>query len=59
MNLRNFDSVSDVDAYAKETGRKLVVFEGTVYDIIGYHHPGGNDQIEPFIGKEIDEPFEE
>lgn len=40
---------------------KLVIFEGSVYDVCTYLplHPGGSDMIEPYLGKCIDEPFEE
>jgi 4-hydroxysphinganine ceramide fatty acyl 2-hydroxylase len=32
-----------------------------VYDVEKYLplHPGGSDMIEPYLGKSIDEPFEE
>ena len=32
-----------------------------VYDVKEYlpHHPGGSDMIRPYLGKCIDEPFEE
>ena len=45
----------------KETGKKYVIFEGSVYDVTDYIgvHPGGTDKIEPYIGQSIDEPFAE
>lgn len=44
-----------------QTNLKLVIFEGSVYDVADYLqlHPGGSDMIEPYLGKSIDEPFEE
>jgi 4-hydroxysphinganine ceramide fatty acyl 2-hydroxylase len=38
-----------------------VIFEGTVYEVSNYIdvHPGGKDQIEPYINKVIDEAFED
>ena len=59
--MRDFKNEAEVEAYYKETGHKVVIFEGTVYDVTEYigTHPGGPDKIEEFLGKCIDEPFEE
>ena len=45
----------------KETGKKYIIFEGSVYDVTEYIgvHPGGTDKIEPLIGTCIDEAFAE
>jgi predicted heme/steroid binding protein len=45
----------------QKTGRKYVIFEGSVYDVTDYIgvHPGGTDKIEPLVGQSIDEEFSE
>lgn len=57
--LKDFKNETEVAEYMKQTGRKFVIFESTVYDITDYIgvHPGGSDKIEPYLGKSIDEPF--
>lgn len=39
----------------------MVIFEGYAYDVEEYidFHPGGYDVIEPYLGKNIDEVFED
>jgi cytochrome b involved in lipid metabolism len=39
----------------------VIIFEGIVYEVTDYigQHPGGSDLIENYLGKSIDEPFEE
>ena len=56
-----FKDEQEVYETYKKSGRKLVIFEGTVYDVSSYipEHPGGADKIEEHLGKSIDEPFEE
>lgn len=41
--LKDFANEKAVEDHAKEVGRKMVIFEGTVYDVTDYHHPGGQD----------------
>ncbi len=57
--LKDFKNENEVADFMKESGRKFVIFEGSVYDVTDYIgvHPGGTDQIEPYLGKSIDEPF--
>lgn len=58
--MRIFNNEQEVQAYQKESGKKIVAFEGQVYDVSNYMdlHPGGSDFIEEYIGKCIDEPFD-
>ena len=58
----SFSNEHEVLVYCqKNPSLKWVIFEGDVYDVAEYLplHPGGSDMIEPYIGKCIDEPFEE
>jgi 4-hydroxysphinganine ceramide fatty acyl 2-hydroxylase len=59
--MRDFANYAAVEEYMKQTGIKVIIFEGTVYDVGTYleAHPGGKDQILPYLGKCIDEAFEE
>ncbi len=59
--LKDFKNDQEVAEHMKQTGRKYVIFEGSVYDVTDYIgvHPGGTDKIEPYVGKSIDEPFDE
>lgn len=59
--MTNFKNEQEVLSYFKETGKKVVAFEGTVYDVGTYipTHPGGEDKIEEYLGRCIDQPFEE
>ncbi len=57
-----FQTEQEVTDYCRENGNlKWVVFQGVVYDVADYlpAHPGGSTIIEPFLGKSIDDPFEE
>ena len=56
-----FQSADEVFRLYQEQDRKVVIFKGTVYDVIEYMetHPGGSDLIENELGKAIDVPFEE
>ena len=44
-----------------KTSKKLVIFQGCVYDVSEYmdYHPGGSDRIERYLGKNIDSVFEQ
>jgi cytochrome b involved in lipid metabolism len=57
----DFISESAFEEYSKKSDKKLIAFEGTIYDVTNYmeSHPGGSEKIEEFIGKVIDEAFEE
>lgn len=46
--MRDFKTEQEVMEYYKETSRKIIIFEGTVYDVDNYMgtHPGGSDFIE-------------
>ena len=57
--LKNFETEQEVYEYYKKTNRKIVLFEGTVYDVEDYMdlHPGGSDMIEELLGKPIDDAF--
>jgi cytochrome b involved in lipid metabolism len=59
--MQNFKNESEVEELYKTTKRKVIIFEGAVYDVGSYisQHPGGSDKIEEYLGKCIDEPFEE
>lgn len=56
-----FESEQEVMDLYKRDGQKVVIFQGTVYDVGDYvsEHPGGAELIENEYGKNIDEPFEE
>ena len=56
-----FKNEQEVYSLYKSTGRKVIVFEGSVYEVGNYMetHPGGSDKIEEYLGRTIDEPFEE
>ena len=60
--LIEFRDEEDVTQYCAKNGDlKWVIFEGMVYDVTNYLplHPGGSEQIDPYLGKCIDVPFEE
>jgi cytochrome b involved in lipid metabolism len=40
---------------------KVVIYGGIVYDVKEYMggHPGGSQLIEPYLGQNIEEPFED
>ncbi|CDJ62704.1 fatty acid hydroxylase, putative [Eimeria necatrix] len=44
---------------AANASSKLVVYKGLVLDVQGFMHPGGNDLLQPFFGKDLTEAFEE
>jgi cytochrome b involved in lipid metabolism len=50
--LKDFANEKEVVEHMKQAGKKYVIFEGSVYDVTDYIgvHPGGVDQIEPYIG---------
>jgi cytochrome b involved in lipid metabolism len=58
--MRDFKNEQEVYQLFLETKKKVIIFEGAVYDITEYAstHPGGEDLLEPYYGKCIDEPFE-
>lgn len=58
---RDFDTELEVEQFYKQTGTKVVIFKGVVYEVGDYMrtHPGGEDLIENELGKSIDAPFEE
>ena len=39
----------------------MIIFEGTVYEVGNYMdlHPGGKDYIEKYLGKSIDQAFDD
>lgn len=39
--------------------RRLVTHANLVYDVTSFHHPGGDDLLEPFIGTDITAQFRE
>lgn len=59
--MKNFKNEAEVEEHYKTTKQKVVIFEGAVYDVGSYpsQHPGGADKIEEYLGKCIDEPFED
>jgi cytochrome b involved in lipid metabolism len=59
--LRDFNTEKEVADYMHKTGRKYVIFEGSVYDVTEYigAHPGGTDKIEPLLGQSIDKAYTE
>lgn len=59
--MSRFKNEKEVEDLYKKTGKKVIIFEGTVYDVGTYMgtHPGGSDKIEEYLGKRIDKPFEE
>jgi len=34
--LRQFKNEAEVEAYQKETGKKIIIFEGTIYEVGEY-----------------------
>lgn len=44
-----------------EENNQIIIFEGTVYNVKEYlpNHPGGDGEILPYLGMNIEEPFEE
>lgn len=59
--MRDFKNEQEVYDLFTKSKRKIVIFEGAVYDIDEYAatHPGGAEILEPYYGKCIDEPFED
>ena len=59
--VKNFKNEAEVEQYHKESGDKVIIFEGTVYQVGEYMtgHPGGIDKIQGLLGKCIDEAFED
>lgn len=59
--MKSFKNEAEVEKYFVDTKNKVIIFEGTVYEIGDYmsQHPGGPELIENLLGKSIDEPFEE
>lgn len=59
--MRDFKNEQEVEQFYKDSGKAMVIFEGTVYDVSDYmqHHPGGADLVEQYLGKCIDKAFEE
>lgn len=59
--MRNFKNEQEVSDYHKESGKAIIIFEGTIYDVTDYmpNHPGGADLVEQYLGKCIDQAFEE
>lgn len=55
-----FIDLQDVQASAKAgASRPLVTYNHLVYDVTDFQHPGGNDLLEPYIGDDITEAFDE
>ncbi len=54
--MKTFKNEAEVETYFKETGNKVIIFEGTVYEVGDYMptHPGGQNLIEDLLGKSID-----
>lgn len=54
--LKDFLTEKEVADYMQDTGKKYIIFEGSVYDVTDYIgvHPGGTDKIEPLVGQNID-----
>ncbi|CDJ40421.1 fatty acid hydroxylase, putative [Eimeria tenella] len=44
---------------AANASSKLVAYQGLVLDVLGFMHPGGNDLLQPFFGKDITEAFDD
>ena len=44
-----------------EENNQIIIFEGIVYNVKDYlpNHPGGDGEILPYLGMNIEEPFEE
>eukprot|EP00347_Sterkiella_histriomuscorum_P018373 403345748 len=59
--LKDFKTEDEVMQHFIATNQKIIIFQGTVYDVTEYakSHPGGEDLIEEYYGKCIDEPFED
>ena len=56
-----FENEDEVYNLYKNEGKKVVIYQGVVYDVAEYMttHPGGEDLIENELGRNIDVPFEE
>jgi cytochrome b involved in lipid metabolism len=50
--MKDFQNEQEVVSEMARTGRKYVIFEGSVYDVTEYMtcHPGGQDKIEELLG---------
>jgi 4-hydroxysphinganine ceramide fatty acyl 2-hydroxylase len=61
--LATYSSQAEVMEEVKRTGRKLVIYDGAVYDVAEFleyvKHPGGNNLIEEQLGTDITEKMEE
>jgi 4-hydroxysphinganine ceramide fatty acyl 2-hydroxylase len=59
--MREFKSEAEVEALWTKEQKKIVLFEGSVYDVSEYgaNHPGGEHYISDNYGKNIDDQFEE
>jgi len=61
--LATYEGQTEVMEEVKRTGRKLVIYDGAVYDVAEFmeyvKHPGGNDLIEENLGTDITEKMEE
>ena len=51
-----FKSESEVYDFYKKTDSKVVIYKGTVYNVVDYVdlHPGGSQFISDLYGKQID-----
>jgi 4-hydroxysphinganine ceramide fatty acyl 2-hydroxylase len=56
-----FETEEEVADLFKKEGRKVILFQGTVYDVAEYMgtHPGGEDLLADELGTNIEEKFEE
>lgn len=55
-----FLDLKDVQASAEGGAiRRLVIYNHLVYDVTDFQHPGGNDLLDPYIGNDITEAFDE
>jgi predicted heme/steroid binding protein len=54
--LRSFKNESEVSEYAKTSGKKMIIFESSVYDVECFFesHPGGKDVLVNNLNKVID-----
>lgn len=59
--MREFKNEREVEELWTEHNQKVVLFEGSVYDVTDYTnaHPGGASLISDNYGKNIDEAYEE
>ncbi|KAL8453126.1 hypothetical protein Emed_000996 [Eimeria media] len=53
IHLREVEASADPSSAA----RRLVIHQGLVYDVTDFQHPGGNDLLEPYFGKDITDAF--